>query len=327
MVTFTVTDHAVAVLIWLDAGQNLNQWHEDDSSMPWLSSSTAPHTCLPIIQHYPKAVLRHSSSTPKALQPTRHATFVQSSTHLARNYGSLVPINASSTHNRPTAILHDIFKYSLSAECQFINFVDKQIEQSLRISERDEESSLENLRFHKNLLDERIAYIHDTMFLLEHAGTTLFHSRDGANSIDSLSVASQPGPETIAGAPGTDLPSVVQDFQFLLNRAQRLSQRCLDGTTTITNTAALRESRKGIEQAKQVKNLTFLAFVFIPASFVSSVFGMNFLDLESHIGYPVGLGSLGLVVAISVSYIIRLRNTERKQSWKLQGGPDPDVLQ
>ena len=68
--------------------------------------------------------------------------------------------------------------------------------------------------------------------------------------------------------------------QCLLYRVEH--QRVLDATQRISQKMQLRasilsieESKRGIEQSKQVGRLTQLAFVFIPLTFVTGVFGMN----------------------------------------------------
>ena len=68
--------------------------------------------------------------------------------------------------------------------------------------------------------------------------------------------------------------------QYLVYRLEH--QRVLDETRRISQQMQLRasllsieESKRGIQQSKQVGRLTQLAFVFIPLTFVTGVFGMN----------------------------------------------------
>lgn len=46
------------------------------------------------------------------------------------------------------------------------------------------------------------------------------------------------------------------------------------------NAAAIDESQKAISQAEGVAKLTTLAFFFVPLSFTTSVFGLNFRELS-----------------------------------------------
>ena len=87
---------------------------------------------------------------------------------------------------------------------------------------------------------------------------------------------------------------LLEDFRSLLRRTKELSGRCQDGTEVILSGAQLRESQKAIEQAMEVKLLTKLVFVFAPLSWLTSVFGMNFVDL------PWNQGLIAVCVAAVV---------------------------
>jgi Mg2+ and Co2+ transporter CorA len=53
-------------------------------------------------------------------------------------------------------------------------------------------------------------------------------------------------------------------------------------TDTLLSTMSILESQKSIEQSEQVNKLTRLAFVYIPLSFISSVFGMNVKEIQAN---------------------------------------------
>ena len=69
--------------------------------------------------------------------------------------------------------------------------------------------------------------------------------------------------------------SLKKDYKSLLDRCDRLASRCEVSSRTLVGAMQLLEAKKGIDQAKQVHDLTSLAFIFIPLTFVSGVFGMN----------------------------------------------------
>ena len=48
----------------------------------------------------------------------------------------------------------------------------------------------------------------------------------------------------------------------------------------LVSSVALAESKKQITLAKQVTKLTVLATVFLPLSYCTSIFGMNFVELD-----------------------------------------------
>lgn len=74
---------------------------------------------------------------------------------------------------------------------------------------------------------------------------------------------------------------LLKDFEFLRQEADRLSRDRSEGISILMSTMSIRESRKGLEDARRVRLVTYLAFVFIPLSFVSSVFGMNVREFSN----------------------------------------------
>ncbi|KAK1749798.1 hypothetical protein QBC47DRAFT_395345 [Echria macrotheca] len=72
-----------------------------------------------------------------------------------------------------------------------------------------------------------------------------------------------------------------QDFEYLVARNVLLQKRCEGALTTIMNNASISEARSGVILSKRVFKLTLLASTFVPLSFSTSIFGMNFLQFES----------------------------------------------
>lgn len=74
---------------------------------------------------------------------------------------------------------------------------------------------------------------------------------------------------------------VTTDYKSMLRRTERTAARCESGLHNTMSTMSIAESKKGIEQAERVAQLTRLAFVFVPLSFTTSFFGMNFEQLAT----------------------------------------------
>jgi hypothetical protein len=73
---------------------------------------------------------------------------------------------------------------------------------------------------------------------------------------------------------------VQADYEYLLSRCREYSAQHQTAISILTSAAALSESRKQISLATQVTKLTILATVFLPLSFCTSIFGMNFVELD-----------------------------------------------
>ena len=137
--------------------------------------------------------------------------------------------------------------------------------------------------------------------------------------------------------------SLLPDYQRALQDAEQQVRTLAQKMSYRASMASLRESQMAIEQAKigiqqneRVKRLTQLAFIFIPLSFVTSLFGMNITAL--------GTGSATVwmvVVSIIITYVVitlfwillhyyapvvkwiasRLPTTNRNATSSLQGSP------
>ena len=99
-----------------------------------------------------------------------------------------------------------------------------------------------------------------------------------------------------------DKHSLLHDITAIIQRYQMLEQKITDGRSYEASLASLEESKLGIQQNTTVKRLTQLAFVFIPLSFVTSVFGMN-IDLLSGDGAKWWTTIIG---AVLIYYVVGL---------------------
>jgi hypothetical protein len=68
--------------------------------------------------------------------------------------------------------------------------------------------------------------------------------------------------------------------------------------------AAVVESKKSIELADSVKKLTQLAFVFVPLNFVTSLFGMNFVEFGTGVLHIWVAAVVAIVLSASVMAIL-----------------------
>ena len=102
---------------------------------------------------------------------------------------------------------------------------------------------------------------------------------------------------------------LAEDFRDVLARAEKAQEDLRDYLNRHVGMMSLRESRLAVEasersilQAQSVNRLTKLALVFVPLSFVTSFFGMNFKEF--------GEGSLSLwvfaVAAASLAFALVL---------------------
>lgn len=100
-----------------------------------------------------------------------------------------------------------------------------------------------------------------------------------------------------------DLRSTLRtDLDYLSNRIQDIVRLCEAGRSTIMSNASIEEAKRSNEQAILVTDLTKatnrLTFIFLPVSFLTSVFGMNFRQLGQ------GTLSIWMWVAIALPLLV-----------------------
>jgi hypothetical protein len=100
---------------------------------------------------------------------------------------------------------------------------------------------------------------------------------------------------------GVKLPAPVVDVEesanLVMTRLRQLNKNLRADMSII-------ESRRGIEEAESVTRLTELAFIFIPLTFVSSLFSMQVEELKN--GVPLWIFFLTAAVASTFLYCLRI---------------------
>lgn len=120
-------------------------------------------------------------------------------------------------------------------------------------------------------------------------------------------------------------PTIIKDLEYLRERYETVDQHRRAQIGYEASVASLEESKLGIELSKagltqnqSVKRLTQLAFIFIPLSFLTSVFGMN-IDVLAGDGarwWTVIIGGVIVYILVGLSYLGVLE-IEKSQVWRI----------
>jgi hypothetical protein len=70
------------------------------------------------------------------------------------------------------------------------------------------------------------------------------------------------------------------DYEYLLQQCDGLKKKADATTTIVVRASQLLQSQKGVDEAAAVTKLTKLAFIFIPSTFIATIFGMNVSQLS-----------------------------------------------
>lgn len=162
----------------------------------------------------------------------------------------------------PFYALSEILEFAASSEQQTLNLLDTKLDKFLGDEHEQDFSSLPNLKYVKHLLYRHIQSINETLASIHNTKHPKL-----PKAIDD------PGEKARVAS-----EAIQQDFEHLLAFAQALHARCDQGISILMSTVSIAESEKAMRQAERLGKLTFLAFMFVPLSFTTSLFGMNFKE-------------------------------------------------
>ena len=251
-------------IVWMDNARDLSRsfpgpWCPQNRMRAWTTYM------FPIIQHREYLALSNTSPNTEVSsspEPTQSWEANQNACLLPFQYGQF--LNKSTMADDALYALSDVFRLSATSEGQFLNLVHEQIEHELEVSRHANptNASMLNLRYLRGILENHITKLTEiVLFLKNH---------------DQIPWP-RPPPESSERVEADRMQNtLLNDFSHLHRRLERLSRSCHEGMQSLANSAAFQESAKAVANATRVECLTLLATIFVPLSFTSSAFGMNF---------------------------------------------------
>lgn len=277
-------DHWTAV-VWLDNGNDLansfeGPWKPREGTRPWETYF------FPVIVPQPSDITQptvgkseyYSPFSTPLLIPQSHGhgsaewRAAQNICHLPMQYGSRLDKDLASKD--ALYGLSELFQFAAAAEAQFLNLISARIQQEMSFVgysnvARNYSTSLLNLKYIKTQLKLHMENLSEITSILNNRQISDWPKAESSGSSERPSV--------------TERTSVLLtlDFEHLLHRAGDLARECDLGVETLVNSSVLDESRRSYHMAVKVQRLTIIATIFIPLSFICSVWGMNFQELGS----------------------------------------------
>ncbi|KAF2120081.1 hypothetical protein BDV96DRAFT_641938 [Lophiotrema nucula] len=307
-------------IIWLDNGRDLSQsvpgpWNPMPGMKSWETyffpvivhqatgfSSIVAHEATDQDEVMPKIISTNTSKTlPKDKEKWSAAQNIcllpfQYGSHLRKELASRDALYA----------LSELFYFAASAEVQVLNLLDKRIAHELSFVGAEKVATwnsicLLNLKYIKSLLTSQNRRLATTVDILRNR-----HSLDWPQAENDSTV------EKTANL-------LLSDFEHLLLRAEMLARECEQGMITLANSSVLEESRRSADTGIRVQRLTIIGTVFIPLSFVCSIWGTNFKEFGSG-SKPVWMLFASTGPVILLSYLIynwdAFKRLYRKKSCK-----------
>lgn len=206
---------------------------------------------------------------------------------LPAHYGSTIDWTKAALD--PLFAVQELFTFHAASELQYLNmleqFVSDQINQAESTQVETDISSILHFDYAKSMLIRHETHIQSLLSSLE---TGLKRWRKSVSETKSCN---------------DDLQAVLQtDLNYLSTRIQNIVSLCEAGRSTVMSKASIEETKRSSEQAVLVTELTKttnrLTFIFLPISFVTSAFGMNFKQ------FGQGALSIWLWVAITLPLLV-----------------------
>ena len=272
---------SVAVLVWTDSGQ--------DTDFDFVPAPNTEHFAAvadrlefcPVF--FEKALL---ANAPFCQTPDAHsnhgARSKQPLSSLPGKYG--YTLDWAQAASNPLSAIQEVFTFHAAAELQYLNMLDKLINEQISESESAQEeadvSSILDFDYAKSILLRHHARLQDLLEKLKIEFTRWNRSRPENQAVS----------QEILGTLETDLV-------YLSNRLLSAISLCEAGRSAVMSNVSVQESQRSSREAALVTGLTKatnrLTFIFLPLSFLTSVFGMNFRQL--------GQGTLSIWLWVSIA--------------------------
>ena len=97
----------------------------------------------------------------------------------------------------------------------------------------------------------------------------------------------------------------IEHLEVILERATKLEAFLMDSFQLLMSSMSVQDSQMAIEQGRRGQMLTLLAFIYVPFSFVTGIFGMNMKQINDSTPEAWTIG-VALVVTIGITALIFL---------------------
>jgi hypothetical protein len=242
----------------------------------------------PVFQHRSRMALSNNGRKDGPTSPERNSIeqqYAQSIDHIHKNYGSYLKTEIMAYD--AFYALNELFEFSAASVDQVLEQLEGNISPT---SLRHSHTKLSELLLVKFLVDDYRNYVADSLETVRNRGNPKWPR------------ANDPKQREKADRAACQLES---RYQRLLERCGRISEHCASSITILTNKETQRQAEQAIQQTDRLSKLSFLAYFYIPLSFATSFYGMNFKELGDELSiwtYFVMAGPL-LVLSVIAWYI------------------------
>lgn len=253
------------MLVWTDAGNEIDYGHIPVPSTVGFTPVSSQLAFCPVFfeSQLTESQQHQTSDHYSATQPAKQPLII-----LGNNYGATINWSER-TDTSPLYALQEILAFQAASVLQYINMMEQVLSDHLG---RGRFPSYDHTKL-------------ETILHFDYAKTVLIRYHSHFQEV--LTFLAKP-PQvwqydtstTDSAAYSNAIPLLHSDFSYLVSRVDRLVSICDAGKATLMSNASVQESKRSAEEARLVTKLTKatnrLTFIFLPISYVTAVFGMNF---------------------------------------------------
>lgn len=191
----------------------------------------------------------------------------QSLALLPSHYGSM--LDSQSARNDPFYALYELFDFYASAESQCVNLMRRHVNEQVNLAGQDREGyiALSDFQYTSEILNTHTSRLKRLL--------TIFNQRSSFG---------WPQPEHDGATEAEDdvFVKLTTDLQYLLDQVEALRQKCDGGRELVLGRASIliaeqsHDHNVGLGQLTRIG--TWIAILYVPWSFLTAVFGMNFQE-------------------------------------------------
>ncbi|KID59429.1 Mg2+ transporter protein, CorA-like/Zinc transport protein ZntB, partial [Metarhizium brunneum ARSEF 3297] len=291
------------LVVWTDAGRTTSVKSILDLNVLPKEFQTEAISLLPVIDYKPSTALAAQRYTSLGhVYPIKGA---EAASQLCDGYGRTLHEDVMASD--PLYALTEVFNVTTASVNQFLNLIEHKLSGFTDDEHYDDFDMLSNLRYSKDVL-----YRQQRQLEQVSAWPKLHQLLGGIG----WRTTSTEDPKASQAA-----KSILQRYEYLQTRVQKLQAQCQDAISNLMNNINLKEVRNSYEQSKRIGKLTFLAFLFAPLSFTTSFFAMNIglqnLTLKTWLAVTIGLLSITFfLVVVNFSGWIKLLQNKMHHATK-----------
>lgn len=220
---------------------------------------------------------------------------------LNKRYGATIDWSACPTDS-PLAILQELFVFKAAAALQYLNMLDHVLQ---KVGGLSEFPSFDHTKLETTV---QYDYIKSSLSRLEqHCSEVVAFLQNPPTPWKADNGGVHTNSETIT------------DFSYLISRTKSLIKVCEDEKATLMSNNAVQAAKRSAMEASLVTRLTKatnrVTFIFLPISFVTSVFGMNFKQLGQG-SLPIWIWAVITIPLLIASIVIVERGHWIKIRWR-----------